>query len=116
MTPLELYLIQSGYTRYRSDGTVARDTDTYSTMGSVWFDYVLGDRSYRIGLHERGKPPTLISPRPYVVRKIERPDAVTYIWNNAELSDDTMNIVLSQYTPKELIQLIESGETITIFE
>jgi len=27
-----------------------------------------------------------------------------------------MNIVLARYTPKQLIELIESGETITIFE
>lgn len=107
MTPLELYLIESGYTRYKPNGVLAKDTDTYSTMGSVWFDYVLGDRSYRIGLHERGKPPTLISPRPNIVRGR---------MVMAELYDDNMNIVLARYTPKELIQLIESGETITIFE
>jgi hypothetical protein len=115
MTPLELYLIESGYTRYRSDGTIARDTDTYSTMGSLYFDYVLGDKSYRIGLHERDKPATLISPRPKVIREMSV-NGRYFRYNNAELFDDTMNILLARYTPKELIQLIESGETITIFE
>ena len=64
-------------------------------------DFTWEDRKGEIcfGLHERGKPPTLISPRPRIeVKRIK--DSKEVIEN--EQYDDSMNVVL-KYIPHEEI-------------
>lgn len=63
------------------------------------------DRSKEIvfGLHEHGKPPTLITPRPNIkVKRKEIIDGVEQIVTYTQWFDDSMNVALSKQTPEEI--------------
>lgn len=63
------------------------------------------DRTKEIvfGLHEHGKPPTLITPRPNIkVKRKEIVDGVEQVVTYTELFDDSMNVALSKQTPEEI--------------
>lgn len=98
MTPLEQYLINIGYKRYRKayekkEFVYIPDTIGYyfSTMVTGWLDYryLKGDHEIIFGLNEKDKPPTLIYPRPKNVKE-----------------DDVMNRVLKDNSPEEIYKMI----------
>jgi len=44
-------------------------TNYYSSMGNLTFTYIKGDRKVEFGLSEYGKPPTLVWPRPTILKR-----------------------------------------------
>jgi len=65
-------------------------------------DFTWEDRKGEIcfGLHELGKPPTLISPRPRI--EIKRINNKKEVIEN-ERSDDSMNIILKTFSLEEIL-------------
>jgi len=72
-------------------------TDFFSSMGDLDICYIKDDVEIIFGLHEVGKPPTLISPRPIieVIKEGEKLD---------HTSDDAMNICLQNEKPKDIFK------------
>lgn len=66
--------------------------------------FILGDRKGEIcfGIHESGKPPTLIYPRPRIC--IYRTKGGKDVVDKNELLDDNMNIVLRAFSPEEIFK------------
>ena len=98
MTYFEEYLISQGYKRYRKiyekrKWSYIEDKDRYyfSTMmtGCLDYRYIKGDIEIIFGLHEKDKPPTLEWPRPKGIT-----------------TDDEMNRILKNKTPKEVYNKI----------
>lgn len=74
-------------------------------------DFTWKDRKGEIcfGLHEIGKPPTLISPRPRIeVKRIKDGEQVI----EDELYDDSMNVVLKNITHKEILKAMYDKDII----
>lgn len=99
---LTKYLVEDlGYKSYRyiSGEYIPNNINDYSTMveGGLDIRYIKdGDKSKQIifGLHEKGKPATLITPRPNIIVKIKDSEGkVTFINHNF---DDAMNICLKE--------------------
>lgn len=129
MTGFEEFLINKGYIMFAFNAKEMKyykpKTHTISTMANLGHIYIhksdanllnkieqgksvmeddfnWEDRKNEIvfGLHEGGKPPTLISPRPRI--KIKRTITKNSIRKEVvitEQSDDAMNIVLSKVDP-----------------
>lgn len=86
----EAYLLKQGYTpyskRYRNGKFEYEEPPMQlSTMGDIDIRYLKDDIEFIIGLHEKDKPPTLISPRPSSCK-----------------NDDTMNKLLSHFSHEEI--------------
>lgn len=64
--------------------------------GMCQVKYNLGDKVIIWGLHEKGKPPTLISPRP----------KEAYDRSTGYTSDDNVNRLLSEKSPEEVFNLL----------
>ena len=107
MTGFELFLISKGYHRYRYNFDTQRldyvpNGHTISTMSNLDYRYIHADNpSVQIvyGLHEVGKPPTLIYPRPRIL--VKREDR-TY----NELYDDSMNLALQNESFDDILNAI----------
>jgi hypothetical protein len=110
MIPLEEYLLSIGYERFRYDYKKSmyekEDKHSLSTLGDIHYTYFPENvnpngekpKGIRIGLNEVGKPPTLIHPRPRYHVKRNGEDFVD--------SDDNINVILEQYSPKEVYNAI----------
>lgn len=91
------YLLSIGYTPFRvlskdgKKGYVPAMNNHFSTYEHGFLDirYIRLGKEICFGLHENGKPPTLIYPRP---KGIE--------------SDDEMNIILMNLPPEIIMKLI----------
>ena len=66
-------------------------------------DFTWFDRKGEIcfGLHEAGKPPTLVSPRPRI--EVKRIKEGEYVVENEQL-DDSMNVVLKYISHEEIFE------------
>lgn len=108
MTRFEQMLLDKGYIKHILNCKTMKFEEakghTISTMVNLDHRYVhnTDENILRIicfGLHEAGKPPTLISPRPRIeVKRIK--DGKEIIEN--ELYDDSMNVVLKNIPHEEI--------------
>lgn len=90
MSPLEEYLIELGYKRFRNGKEVVGNDYSFSTMekGGCTYEYMKdGFDTIIWGLSEWHKPPTLCSQRPFIF-------------------DDDVNRFLKDKTPKEIYEAI----------
>ena len=93
----EEFLISKGYEPFKKNAktgeyTRVTDTDIISTMSNICFFYFKPNviEPFIIGLHEKNKPITLISPRPTIV-VVRGGQTLT------EQDDDAMNIVFDNF-------------------
>lgn len=110
MTKFEEFLISKGYVRHsisKKKGKYVIEESTgkhvFSTMGDIFYSYIHPEvdlfpdhvdnwfRRIDVGLHEVGKPATLISPRPRI-RVSRSEEQEEYMMD--ESWDDNMNVVL----------------------
>lgn len=115
MTAFENYLIEQGFKRYRQvfEKGNWRLEEIYkgsvSTMWDLAFIYLKGDLKIIFGLGEKGKPPTLQSPRHFTVT-----------WSGEDfirrrlVNDDEMNRILMKYSPAEVLHAIENKTNLKI--
>ena len=107
MTGFELFLISKGYLKYQYDFKtqqliLVNNEHIISTTSNLDYRYVHpSNPSVQIvyGLHEVGKPPTLIYPRPRILVKRE---GRTY----NELYDDSMNLALQNESFDDILNAI----------
>lgn len=72
MTSFEQMLLNKGYLKYSNNSTTKKleldNSDSLSTMGILEYTYMhpASGRKVVFGLSEKGKPPTLIYPRPRI--------------------------------------------------
>ena len=136
MTKFESFLINKGYIMFAFDAKEmkyykpkAHIISTMVNLGHIYIhnsdtnllnkieqgksvmedDFTWEDRKNEIvfGLHEAGKPTTLISPRPKI--RVKREDKVL-----TEKQDDAMNIVLSKIPYEEILEKMYNGEIIEV--
>lgn len=76
----------------------------YSTMRTDGIDsrYKKGDILFIWGLHELGKPPTLIYPRPTIISKTE--NSGIEIFDDYSYLDDVMNECLNTFSHEDIYQ------------
>jgi hypothetical protein len=77
--------------------------DDFSTMSVLWSHYKKGDKIITWGLSEYGKPPLLVSPRPFVVVKLSENN---YHQDN---SHATTERILKELSNEELLTMIETN-------
>lgn len=95
------YLVKEGFEIKHKQKSV-----DFSTMGDIRKYYEKGDIKIIIGLHEAGKPPTLIHPRPKIrVRKTNENSEYRYTMFNQGF-DDAMNICLRNETPEKIFKAL----------
>jgi len=107
---LTKYLVEDlGYKSYRYvDGKyVPNNINDYSTMveGGLDVRYMKdGDETKQIifGLNERGKPATLISPRPNITLRVT--DSKGKITKISQQFDDAMNVCLREETADKIFE------------
>lgn len=101
MIGFEKYLIEQGFVKHiynhKTNSLEITDKHVISTLGNLDHRYLHGN--YKgleivIGLHEMGKPITLISPRPLNFS------------SSRKMDDDMMNIILMKQEYKELLSEI----------
>ena len=136
MTKFESFLINKGYIMFAFDAKEmkyykpkAHIISTMVNLGHIYIhnsdtnllnkieqgksvmedDFTWEDRKNEIvfGLHEAGKPTTLISPRPKI--RVKREDKIL-----TEKQDDAMNIVLSKIPYEEILEKMYNGEIIEV--
>lgn len=136
MTKFESFLINKGYIMFAFDAKEmkyykpkAHIISTMVNLGHIYIhnsdtnllnkieqgksvmedDFTWEDRKNEIvfGLHEAGKPTTLISPRPKI--RVKRKDKIL-----TEEQDDAMNIVLSKIPYEEILEKMYNGEIIEV--
>jgi hypothetical protein len=78
--------------------------DDFSTMRVLWSHYKKGDMIITWGLSEYGKPPLLVSPRPFIVVKVSENN---YLQDN---SHATTERILKQISNEELLTRIENNK------
>lgn len=137
MTKFEEYLINNGYIKFeyvcnknKDPKFIETNKHFLSTMNNLDYRYVhkddpiikiikrgefvplnLQNNVFIFGLHEFGKPPILIYPRPNC-NVIRMEDGVNVYYD--EFYDDTINIILSKFTPMEIIEAIKNNELLEI--
>jgi len=130
MTQFEQFLIEKGYIKFIFNGKTMKYEETkghnISTMSNIDHRYIhysdlsfldkikigrsvmdseftIEDRRNEIcfGLHEVGKPPTLIYPRPNIeIKRIKNGKVVT----ETQQRDDAMNVVLKMIPNEEILK------------
>ena len=95
----EQYLLDKGYTRYyidcRRPGTIKditpNDDFSYSSMDITTALYKKDNITFVYGLHEKGHPPCLISPRPTVkVYRKERNEHIDFYTKKLVITEKTV--------------------------
>ncbi len=136
MTKFETYLIENGYLMFAFDCKEMKyykpKSHIISTMVNLGHIYIpktdvnllnqieqgksVMDEDWKdsrnkiaFGLHEKNKPPTLISPRPRIEAKTEKG------WINEEF-DDTMNICLSKEQPEKILEAMYNKDVVFKYE
>lgn len=111
MTIFEKFLLDNGYKKHfynpKTKQNELTDKHIISTIVNLDHRYIKGDSIFYFGLHEKGKPPTLISPRPRI--SVRRNGII-----EDERMDDSMNIVLSKENPLDIFNAI--FDTDKVFE
>jgi hypothetical protein len=77
--------------------------DDFSTMSVLWSHYKKGDKIITWGLSEYGKPPLLVSPRPYIVEKLKDN------YYHQDNSHATTERILKEISNEELLTRIETN-------
>lgn len=94
MTHFEQHLISVGFERFEYDKKTKQLIPAIgynlSSIGNLDYRFIKGDLQIVFGLHEKGKPPTLIYPRPEGIN-----------------SDDQMNRMLMEKQPNYILQMLE---------
>lgn len=93
--------------RYVAGKYVPNNINDYSTMveGGLAVHYMKNsDETKQIifGLHEKGKPPTLISPRPNIILRLTDSEGRTTSMN--QWFDDAMNVCLREETANKIYE------------
>jgi hypothetical protein len=78
--------------------------DDFSTMSVLWSHYKKGDKIITWGLSEYGKPPLLVSPRPFIVVKLKDN------YYHQDNSHATTERILKQISNEELLTRIENNK------
>ena len=78
--------------------------DDFSTMSVLWSHYKKGDKIITWGLSEYGKPPLLVSPRPFIVEKLKDN------YYHQDNSHATTERILKQISNEELLTRIENNK------
>lgn len=114
MTTFEKYLIDNGYDMHTYDlknrTFVKAKNHFISTMTNISHSYIHKDDKEHskyivFGLREKGKPPTLIYPRPKIrVKKFIDTDNGKLQVVIDQKNDDPMNICLSKETPETILK------------
>ena len=132
MTKFEQFLIGQGYVKFVFNCKTKKfdlaEGHVISTMVNLnhWYFHesmpiesqiprFIGHEKQAIcfGLNEAGKPPTLISPRPRIeVKKLVNGKQIV----ENELSDDSMNVALSQLPAKEVYRALLDRNIILKFD
>lgn len=110
---LTKYLVEDkGYKTFRfiEGNYVPNRINDYSTMqeGGISVTYTKGNREITYGLHEFGKPPTLIFPRPKIKVVINGKEF-------DECSDDAMNICLREEKAENIYEAMFDTSKILIY-
>ena len=107
MTSFEYMLIDKGYTKHIFNCiTMEHELTTehvISSMVNLDHRYIRGDNYICFGLNEKGKPSTLISPRPTITIQREREingEKVTVFED--ETLDDSMNVLLTKVDNEDI--------------
>jgi hypothetical protein len=77
--------------------------DDFSTMRVLWSHYKKGDKVITWGLSEYGKPPLLVSPRPFIVEKLKDN------YYHQDNSHATTERILKELSNEELLTRIETN-------
>lgn len=103
MSEIEKYLIDSGWIRYNSSGEICMgDNYLISGISNTNYSYKSGDDLISYGLYEYGYPPTLITR--LNIRKYIRDGVYT-----SEGNRSNMDLILSKFTPSDIIESIING-------
>jgi hypothetical protein len=117
MTKFETFLIDKGYTMYafnaKENKLYKPKTHVISTMVNLGHIYIHNSNKIVFGLHEKGKPTTLISPRPRIEIKRLIDDKVVIF---DEWYDDSMNVVLSKINFEDIFKAMYNKEIILKIE
>lgn len=76
----------------------------FSTMGVLFSHYKKGDTIITWGISEHGLPPTLVSPRPYILVKTKENH---YYQDN---SHATTEKILQEVSNEELLKMVETNK------
>lgn len=105
------YLKSIGFNDIKTNNNIS----DFSSMTSVRQGLIKDDFTIIFGLHEYGKPPTLIYPRPNIVelshKEINNESKLIIIHR---IDDDAMNIILSEYKPEEIYKSILDDKRVFI--
>lgn len=109
-TDFERLLISKGYKKYtfRNGRYEVAKNETISSIGVIDFRYIKDDNEIIFGLHEKGKPTTLIYPRPSII--VTKPNG-TFI---DQQYDDAVNIALNKLGSEVVYSAIFNNETLRI--
>ena len=108
------YLIDKGYKPFERNVTkegkveYVKPRSYFSSMGMVSLVYVKGDKEIRVGLSEKGLPPTLMHPRPRMYSKKETilEDGTLLNGIYAQNSDKWMNRVLQNENVEDIYKAL----------
>ena len=113
MTSFEQVLVNKGYKKYimncKTMTYEPTDKHVISTMVNLDHRYIHPSIEGEIcfGLHEKGRPPTLISPRPKImIRRFKEVDGKQVIKLQDQSRDDAMNFVLGKESPEKILEAL----------
>lgn len=114
MTSFEQMLLDKGYLKYSNNSKTKEleldNSDFFSTMGVLEYTYIYPTTKRKVvfGLSEKGKPPTLIYPRPKILL-FRGGDLIT------EIRDDAVNVALLTFDNEYIYKaMFDSSITIVI--
>ena len=87
MISFEKFLIDNGWT--------TSDIGPYSSLGTVQKKYLKDGKEILIGLSEKGKPVTLISPRPSVIR-VGWNGTINHVFPDDDLTNRILQVVSNE--------------------
>jgi hypothetical protein len=116
MIAFENYLIDKGFEKYAWNTNKAEyykpKTHIISTMVNICHIYIKGDLKIVVGLHEVGKPVTLVNPRPRIIIEKIVDNKKTTI---TEYEDDAMNIVLQKFSFDEIFEAMYNKDKVLCY-
>jgi hypothetical protein len=117
MIAFENYLIDKGFEKYAWNTNKAEyykpKTHIISTMVNICHIYIKGDLKIVVGLHEVGKPVTLVNPRPRILIEKIVEDKIIKM---SEYEDDSMNIILQKFSFDEIFEAMYDKEKILYYK
>lgn len=120
MISFEKFLLSNGYVKHswnydKKQLEPATGFHVISTLANLGYWYVKLDRVISIGLNQKGKGVTIISPRPKIKKlsynEIEYSDGKAIINAPANIFDENMSAVMVKYSDEEILNAIYSPST-----